>query len=447
MTHEQSWPPTSAALPPEHPWRGNILIVDDTIDNIRLLSALLSDCGYRVRKAIDAELALTAVERELPDLILLDINMPGRNGYDTCRLLKANPKTESVPVIFLSALDDLFDKVQAFKVGGVDYITKPFQLEEVLARIETQLSLQRARYTIERQNHRLQETLAQLEQTQLDLVRQAQLMGMGQLALEVGQEIDNPMSCIRGNVGPAQEYVDCLFDVLTAYRQAYPAPPEWLRDRVAAADLDFIREDFPRLLLAMKHGTDRIEKVVTALGGWAQLDGAQLQVTDLNATIDRALRVLTQQLQGNEQRPAIAVLRHYGDLPSVACYCSQITWVIIDGLRRAIAATDRAWALGVLDGEPTIEVETAIEAEQFVRITLTDRGCAQDGVDRPYRYDSRLSTNDQSFEQDLNLQASRKIVTDNHRGVLTLTFDPGYGSTRTLMVSMQLDRAKLPHPD
>jgi PleD family two-component response regulator len=104
----------------------NILVVDDTPDNLRLLSAMLTAQGFEVRKALNGKMALTACKMVLPDVILLDINMPGMDGYQVCQQLKADDKTSEIPVIFISALDDVVDKVKAFDVGGVDYIAKLF---------------------------------------------------------------------------------------------------------------------------------------------------------------------------------------------------------------------------------------------------------------------------------------------------------------------------------
>lgn len=120
----------------------DILIVDDQPANLRLLSRLLSRKGYEVRQAINGTMALQAVQAKLPQLILLDIMMSDIDGYEVCSRLKANPETADVPVIFLSALDDVFDKVKAFTVGAVDYISKPFQSQEVLARVQHHLALQ-----------------------------------------------------------------------------------------------------------------------------------------------------------------------------------------------------------------------------------------------------------------------------------------------------------------
>jgi len=136
----------------------NILVVDDQPANLRLLMNLLHEQGYTVRPAPSGKHALEVVEKEAIDLILLDILMPEMDGYEVCCRLKAQEATRDIPVIFLSALNDTFDKVKAFNVGGVDYVTKPFQAEEVLARVRTQLELQYARKALKAQNQALIET-------------------------------------------------------------------------------------------------------------------------------------------------------------------------------------------------------------------------------------------------------------------------------------------------
>ncbi|MGD8553534.1 MAG: SpoIIE family protein phosphatase [Anaerolineales bacterium] len=135
--------------------RGDILIVDDNPANLRLLSQMLSERGYSIRAVRSGERALASINATLPELILLDIRMGEVNGYQVCKELKANPKTADTPVIFISALQELSDKVKGFNVGGVDYITKPFQFEEVLARVETHLTLRRIQKELLDTNRRL----------------------------------------------------------------------------------------------------------------------------------------------------------------------------------------------------------------------------------------------------------------------------------------------------
>ena len=140
--------------------KGDILIVDDMPVNLRLLSNMLTEQGYKVRSVINGQMALTATQAAPPDLILLDINMPGMNGYEVCERLKTDEQTRDIPVIFISALDEIHDKVMAFTVGGLDYITKPFQFEEVLARVETHLSLRRLQKQLQDANQRFEQELA-----------------------------------------------------------------------------------------------------------------------------------------------------------------------------------------------------------------------------------------------------------------------------------------------
>jgi response regulator RpfG family c-di-GMP phosphodiesterase len=125
--------------------KSNIMVVDDQPANLKLLEDLLTQLGHAVRSFPRGRLALDAAARNLPDLILLDINMPEMNGFEVCQKLKADDRLASIPVLFLSALNETRDKVNAFRSGGVDYITKPFQVEEVSARVETHLQLYRAR--------------------------------------------------------------------------------------------------------------------------------------------------------------------------------------------------------------------------------------------------------------------------------------------------------------
>jgi CheY-like chemotaxis protein len=147
----------SNTYPTEDP-KGNILIVDDLIENLHFLNDILTKQGYKVRSVTNGNMALRTVRNNPPDVILLDIKMPDIDGYQVCSTLKADEETSDIPIIFLSALNEVFDKVKAFQVGGVDYITKPFQPEEVIARIETHLTLQQ-------QKHQLRQEIEQHQQT------------------------------------------------------------------------------------------------------------------------------------------------------------------------------------------------------------------------------------------------------------------------------------------
>src|SRR5437764_7713815 len=146
--------------------RASILVVDDTPANLQVLAGMLKDRGYKVRPVPSGKLALLAAGRDPPDLILLDINMPEMSGYEVCEQLKADDNLKRIPVIFISALTEQLDKVKAFAIGGVDYLTKPFQMEELHARVETHLKLRRMQIELEEYSRQLE--LAR-ERLKLDL--------------------------------------------------------------------------------------------------------------------------------------------------------------------------------------------------------------------------------------------------------------------------------------
>ncbi len=193
MRHTAQAHTPSTASPPAHPpqtisitvqsspqpadlvGKVKILLVDDQPQNLRLLTDVLEEQGYEILQALNGTVALQAVSLDQPQLILLDIQMPEIDGYTVCQQLKADPSTTDIPVIFVSALDESWDKVKAFSVGGVDYITKPFKVVEVLARVQNQLTIQRLQQALRTQN-------AQLQQANLELQRLAALDDLTQVA-------------------------------------------------------------------------------------------------------------------------------------------------------------------------------------------------------------------------------------------------------------------------
>jgi putative two-component system response regulator len=159
----------------------DILVVDDTLANVQLLSGLLRQQGYKVRPVLSGRQAIQAVHNHPPDLILLDITIPEMDGYEVCEQLKKDPATSEIPIIFLSALSEPFDKVKAFTLGGVDYVTKPFHSEEILARIETHLKISALQIELEKHNHHLQE-LVQEQIKEISDSQMATILALAKLA-------------------------------------------------------------------------------------------------------------------------------------------------------------------------------------------------------------------------------------------------------------------------
>lgn len=150
-------------------YMSEILIVDDNPTNLRMLSQMLSKHNYKVRAVLDGSQALTILDSNPPDLILLDLMMPGIDGYEVCERVRVHPEGKDIPVIFLSALGGAQDKVRAFKSGGVDYITKPFQVDEIIARMETHLTLRKMQKQHNRDNQELEVRLAEFDKLNSEL--------------------------------------------------------------------------------------------------------------------------------------------------------------------------------------------------------------------------------------------------------------------------------------
>lgn len=199
--------------------KGLILIVDDTPTNLEVISEALSQVGYAVAIATSGERALQQVDRRLPDLILLDVMMPGIDGFETCKRLKANPKTCDIPIIFMTALSEVDLKVKGFELGAVDYITKPFQEKEVLMRVKTHLQLSILTKNLEEEVAR---KTADLQASQLQIIQTEKLSALGNLMAGVAHEINNPVGFLSGNIQPALEYIKDLFGLLDLYQQKYP---------------------------------------------------------------------------------------------------------------------------------------------------------------------------------------------------------------------------------
>lgn len=183
--------------------KGNILIVDDTLENLQLLSNTLAKQGYKVRGAAKGQMAIRTARSSPPNLILLDIKMPEMDGYEVCERLKADEQTRDIPVIFISALDEVIDKVRAFQVGGVDYITKPFHVEEVLARIEHQLMIQRLSTQLQEKQNQLQEQNKQLQQEiqerqKAEQAAAAANQAKSEFLANMSHELRTPLNAILG---------------------------------------------------------------------------------------------------------------------------------------------------------------------------------------------------------------------------------------------------------
>lgn len=408
----------------------DLLIVDDTPNNLRLLMDLMVDQGYDVRTATSGKMALRSVQASKPDLILLDINMPNMDGYEVCQQLKANPETQPIPVIFLSALSETLDKVKAFEVGGVDYVTKPFQVEEVLLRVKTQLTLCQMKQQLER-TIKIQST--ELNQAQIQLIQSEKMASLGNMVAGVAHELNNPIGFLGGSVRNAQNYIQDLFNHLDLYRALYPEPPKAIQENSEDIDLDFLREDIPKLLTSMNGAVVRMRDISTSLRVFCRADTDQKISADLHESLDSALLILKYRLKANENRSDISVIKKYGDLPPVQCFPGQLNQVFMNILANAIDMFDEVAQGAALDGHrlqpQLITLQTRLLAEQStVEILIRDNGKGMSEAVKSRVFDHLYTTKGVGKGTGLGLAISQQIVVDAHSGELVVLSEPGQGS-------------------
>ncbi len=408
---------------------GNILVVDDTPDNLRLLSAMLTAKGYEVRKALNGKMALTACQMLLPDVILLDINMPEMDGYEVCRQLKTDQKICEVPVIFISALDDVLDKVKAFSVGGADYITKPFYGQEVISRIENQISLRLLQAKLQEKNFLLQNALEELKAAQVQQIQNEKMISLGQLVAGIAHEVNNPISFIYGNLQYASEYMQQLVTLIQTYQQEYPNPTPKIQEAITDIDLDFMINDLQNLMGAMYRGAERIRSTVVGLRNFSRLDEAQMKQVDIHKGIDSALVMLQHRLNETANRPAITVNKEYKALPDVTCYASELNQVFMHLLNNAIDALDREYGLLTSQTQtPKIWIRTEVATSDTVKIVFADNGSGIDESVQLRVFDPFFTTKPPGKGSGLGLSISYQIVIQKHQGEITCNSKLGEGA-------------------
>lgn len=401
---------------------GTILVVDDNPTNIQVLFDVLSEIGYRVAIAKSGEAALQRLQSYRPDIILLDVMMPGIDGFETCQRLKADPATCEIPVIFMTALSDTVDKVKGLSLGAVDYITKPIQHEEALARVRIHLQLSGTQKVLEQRTKELSQALDNLKQTHVHLVQSEKMSSLGQLVAGVAHEINNPVNFISGNLDPAAEYIRDMMAFIKLYRECYPQPHPKIQAWMDEVDVEYLEEDLPKLIDSMIVGCNRIREIVLSLRNFSRLDEAECKLVDIHEGIESTLLILQHRLKARPNHPNINLVRDYGQLPLVECYPSQLNQVFMNILSNAIDALeeqDLKRSRDEIRSNPsTITMRTQQLSEGAISIHIVDNGPGIQENICSKLFDPFFTTKPVGKGTGLGLSISYQIITEKHGGKL-----------------------------
>lgn len=421
-----------------------ILVVDDTPANLKVITEILSRENFKVSVAISGERALKRLESYIPDLILLDIQMPGINGFETCQAIKEMDHIADIPIIFITALSDTSNILKGFSLGAVDYISKPFKDVELLARVKTHLRLHLLNQSLETQiaertlkledtTTQLQTTLDQLQASQLNLIQHEKMSALGNLVAGIAHEINNPLSFLSGNISELEVSLEEITDYIQLYERIYPSPGEEITEKRRQVDLDFLLQDLPKMLSSMEMGCNRLQNISTSLRAFSRSDIASKIEANVHQLLDSTLLLLKYRLQTkNNVRPEIQVIRTYGDLPEIKCFPGQLNQVFMNLFANAIDMFDELAEENSFESLKTrpqqITVQTDCLNDKDIIIKISDNGKGMPTTVSSRIFDRQFTTKVVGKGTGLGLTIAKQIIEEKHGGQITVNSIPDQGT-------------------
>ncbi|MDY6937616.1 MAG: AAA family ATPase [Cyanobacteriota bacterium] len=287
----------------------------------------------------------------------------------------------------------------------------------------------------------LNQSLKDLKEAQLKLVQGEKMATLGQLVAGVAHEVNNPVGFIAANISHAQGYIEDLRNLIELYQETYPDPDPEIIDEIDSIDLEFLLEDLPKIIGSMKVGTDRIRQISKSLRTFCRSDTSNKTSVDIHEGIDSTLMILKHQLKANNKRPAIEILRDYGDLPPVNCYAGQLNQVFMNILANAIDAFEelnRDRTYSQIEQAPNrIKIRTKLnEMEDRAIVRIEDNGPGMPPEVRQQVFEHLFTTKPVGEGTGLGLSISRQIVVEKHGGQLTCSSEPGEGTQFTIEIPL-----------
>ncbi|MEG4582666.1 response regulator [Microcoleus sp. MON1_C5] len=437
-----------------------IMFVDDEPD----LESLLSQ---RFRKKIRAEKwqlffahnGVQALEKlkEYPDLdiVVTDLNMPEMDGLTL--LSKLNQINRPFKTIVISAYGDMKNIRNAMNFGAFDFLTKPIDFQDLeitlnktLREVQQVKENQRLRESEARareEAQHLQNCMQDLKKTQAQLIQTAKMSSLGQVVAGIAHEINNPVNFIYGNISHVSDYIQDLLHLLHLYQQ-YTPPNSEIQAEIEAIDLEFMIVDLPQIMVSMKGGVDRIQKIILSLRNFSRLDEANIKSVDIHEGIKSSLLILHNRFQARAGRPEIQVMEEYSNLPLVECYAGELNQVFINILSNAIDALNEYNKQRSLDNPPACPLAITIrtfllEEKSRVVIQIRDNGPGITAEVKDRIFEPFFTTKPVGEGTGLGLYISYQIVHEKHGGALNCFSEVGQGTEFWIEIPIRQTRAAL----